>query len=113
VVFRVVDRLKERVAAGGIAPQAVGNQCTITDSGRRNLPKFSGTRTLEAVNTFITAVEQELRVQNTELLRQAVDGMERTEGLATYPILQLENAVATWGKYAFPIGGPVQTWETF
>jgi hypothetical protein len=65
------------------------------------------------VNTFITALEREFHVRNAELLRQPVDGIERTEGWATYAILQLDDAASTWGKHAFPIGGPVETWETF
>src|SRR5258706_6962511 len=86
---------------------------TITDTGRRNLPKFSGTRTLEAINSFITALEREFRVRNAELQREPVDGVERTEGWATYAILQLEDAAAIWAKHTFPVAGPATTWEMF
>jgi hypothetical protein len=109
----VVDRLMERVATSRIAPQAVGNHFTITDLGRPNLPKFSGTRTLEAVNAFITALQQEFRVWNVELLWKPVNRVEHNEGLSTYAILHLEDAATTWGKHAFPISGLVQTWNMF
>jgi hypothetical protein len=46
-------------------------------------------------------------------LGHTVDAIEPTEVWATYAILQLEDAAASWGKPAFPIGGPVQTWEAF
>jgi hypothetical protein len=63
-----LDHIMAWVAAGGIAaPPAADNHFTITDSGRRNLPKLSGTRTQEAVNTFITALERQFCARNAEL----------------------------------------------
>jgi hypothetical protein len=58
-VERMVDCMVLRLAGAAGVAGPIANHFRITDLGWRNLRKFSGTRTLEAVNSFTTALERE------------------------------------------------------
>ena len=85
---------------------------TISDSGRRNLPTFSGDHTLSSVTNFLCELQHHLELRSQEIGWADDSGLARYDGWGVYAVMQLKDAAATWGRHMFPLD-KITTWEDF
>ena len=93
-------------------PPARALKFTISDSGRRNLPTFSGDHTLSGVTNFLCELQRHLELRSQEIGWVDDSGLARHDGWGVYAVMQLKDAAATWGRHMFPLD-KITTWEDF
>ena len=85
---------------------------TMSDSGRRNLPTFSGDHTLSGVTNLLCELQRHLELRSQEIGWTNENGVAKHEGWGIYAVMQLKGAAATWARHLFPLDKST-TWEEF
>ncbi|KAG0136920.1 hypothetical protein HOY82DRAFT_598319 [Tuber indicum] len=81
-------------------------------SGRRNLPTFSGDHTLSGITNFVYELQRHLELRSQEIGWIDENGVARHEGWGSYAVIQLKDVAAIWGRHMFPLN-KVINWEDF
>jgi hypothetical protein len=66
------------------------------------LPTYNGTRTLDAVTSFLSTLPRHFGPYAQELGLTEESGILLTEGWATAALLQFRDKAAVWGNHRFP-----------